>query len=67
VAPSRYLYLNGRIVPYGEALIHVQSGAVKYGTSVFEGLRAYWRLAPAPRRETSLSPLAHARVRPVVR
>jgi branched-chain amino acid aminotransferase len=42
VAPSRYLYLNGRIVPYGEALIHVQSGAVKYGTSVFEGLRAYW-------------------------
>jgi branched-chain amino acid aminotransferase len=42
VAPSRYLYLNGRVVPYGEALIHVQSGAVKYGTSVFEGLRAYW-------------------------
>ena len=42
MAPSRYLYLNGRIVPYGEALIHVQSGAVKYGTSVFEGLRAYW-------------------------
>jgi branched-chain amino acid aminotransferase len=42
VRPSRYLYLNGRIVPYGEALIHVQSAAVKYGTSVFEGLRAYW-------------------------
>ena len=40
--PSRYLYLNGKIVPYGEALIHVQSAAVKYGTAVFEGLRAYW-------------------------
>jgi branched-chain amino acid aminotransferase len=45
VTPSRYLYLNGKIVPYGEALIHVQSGAVKYGTSVFEGLRAYWSAA----------------------
>ena len=42
MTPSRYLYLNGKIVPYGEALIHVQSAAVKYGTSVFEGLRAYW-------------------------
>jgi branched-chain amino acid aminotransferase len=38
----RYLYLNGKIVPYDEARIHVQSAAVKYGTSVFEGLRAYW-------------------------
>jgi len=51
VAPSRYLYLNGKIVPYGEALIHVQSAAVKYGTSVFEGLRAYWS---APRQELYL-------------
>ncbi len=40
--PSRYLYLNGRLVPYEDARIHVQSNAVKYGTSVFEGLRAYW-------------------------
>ena len=42
MAASRYLYLNGRLVPYDEARIHVQSGAVKYGGSVFEGLRAYW-------------------------
>jgi branched-chain amino acid aminotransferase len=48
VTPSRYLYLNGRIVPYAEALIPVQSNAVKFGTSVFEGLRAYWS---APRGE----------------
>lgn len=39
---ERYLYLNGRLLPYSEATIHVQSNAVKYGTSVFEGLRAYW-------------------------
>jgi len=38
----RYLYLNGRILPYDEARIHVQSAAVKFGASVFEGLRAYW-------------------------
>lgn len=45
MTPTRTLYLNGRLVPYGEALIHVQSAAVKYGTSVFEGLRAYWNAA----------------------
>ena len=38
---ERYLYMNGRLVPYSEATIHVQSNAVKYGTSVFEGVRAY--------------------------
>ncbi len=42
VSPSRSLYLNGKLVPYEEAKIHVQSGAVKYGATVFEGLRAYW-------------------------
>ncbi|MGH2403308.1 MAG: branched-chain-amino-acid transaminase [bacterium] len=42
MSASRYMYLNGKIVPYGDALIHVQSAAVKYGASVFEGLRAYW-------------------------
>ncbi len=42
MSTRRYLYLNGRLVPDGEALVHVQSAAVKYGASVFEGLRAYW-------------------------
>jgi branched-chain amino acid aminotransferase len=32
-------------VPYADARIHVQSTAVKYGGSVFEGLRAYWNPA----------------------
>ena len=45
MAHSRYLYLNGKLLPYDEARIHVQSGAVKYGASVFEGLRAYWNPA----------------------
>jgi branched-chain amino acid aminotransferase len=45
VATSRHLYLNGELVPYEDARIHVQSGAVKFGGSVFEGLRAYWNPA----------------------
>ncbi|HWC01862.1 MAG TPA: branched-chain-amino-acid transaminase [Methylomirabilota bacterium] len=42
---GRYVYLNGELVPYADARIHVQSTAVKYGGSVFEGLRAYWNPA----------------------
>jgi branched-chain amino acid aminotransferase len=45
VTTNRYLYLNGQLVPYADARIHVQSAAVKYGGSVFEGLRAYWNPA----------------------
>lgn len=37
-----YLFLNGRMVPYGEAKVHALIPAMKYGASVFEGLRAYW-------------------------
>ncbi len=36
------MILNGALVPYEEAQVHVMSPAVKYGLSVFEGLRAYW-------------------------
>jgi len=32
---------NGNFVPYESAVVHVMSPAVKYGLSVFEGLRAY--------------------------
>lgn len=37
-----FIALNGKIIPYGQAMTHVMSPAVKYGLSVFEGLRAYW-------------------------
>ena len=39
---SRMMYLNGKMVQYENALIHVHAGALKYGASVFEGLRAHW-------------------------
>jgi branched-chain amino acid aminotransferase len=37
-----YLWLDGKVVPYAEAKIHVLTPAVTYGSTVFEGLRAYW-------------------------
>jgi len=39
---SPFINLNGQIVPYEDAVVHVMSPAVKYGLSVFEGLRTYW-------------------------
>lgn len=39
---AQFIWLNGRIVPWAEACVHVYSPAMKYGVGVFEGLRAYW-------------------------
>lgn len=36
-----YIWMNGEIIPWGEAKVHVFSHALHYGSSVFEGLRAY--------------------------
>ncbi len=36
-----YIWMNGEFVPWKEAKIHVLSHVVHYGTSVFEGIRAY--------------------------
>jgi len=38
----RKLLMGGKIVPYDEARIHIMSPAVRYGATVFEGIRAYW-------------------------
>ena len=35
------IWFNGRLVPYQEANVHVLSHALHYGSSVFEGIRAY--------------------------
>jgi len=40
--PAPYASLNGRIVPWPEATMHVFSPAAKYGLGIFEGVRAYW-------------------------
>ena len=38
----KFLLMNGDLVPYGDARVHIQTTAFKYGAVVFEGLRAYW-------------------------
>lgn len=39
---SEYAWLDGQIVPWDEARIHVRTEAIMRGSTVFEGLRAYW-------------------------
>jgi branched-chain amino acid aminotransferase len=38
----KYLFLNGGFVPYEGAQIHVLTPAVKYGATVYEGIRGYF-------------------------
>jgi branched-chain amino acid aminotransferase len=40
-AKSDYIWLNGEMVPWADAKVHVMSHALHYGTSVFEGVRCY--------------------------
>jgi branched-chain amino acid aminotransferase len=38
---SEFIWFNGKFVPWDEAKVHVLSHVLHYGTSVFEGIRAY--------------------------
>jgi len=38
---SKYIWHNGKLVPWAEATTHVLSHALHYGSSVFEGIRVY--------------------------
>lgn len=35
------IWYNGKLIPFGDAKVHVLSHAIHYGSSVFEGVRAY--------------------------
>ena len=39
--PSAVIWHKGRLVPWEEATVHVLSHALHYGSSIFEGIRAY--------------------------
>jgi branched-chain amino acid aminotransferase len=39
---KNYVFMNGEYVEYQNAKISVRTHAFLYGTSVFEGIRAYW-------------------------
>lgn len=38
---SDYIWMNGQLVPWQNATVHVMTHALHYGTSVFEGIRSY--------------------------
>lgn len=39
--PTEWIWRNGEFVRWADATVHVSSHALHYGTSVFEGIRAY--------------------------
>ncbi|WP_371187539.1 branched-chain amino acid transaminase [Thalassotalea maritima] len=38
---AEQIWFNGKLMPWGDAKVHVMSHALHYGSSVFEGIRAY--------------------------
>ena len=41
IATTKYIWFNGEIVEWDKAQVHVMTHALHYGSSVFEGIRAY--------------------------
>jgi len=41
IPATQFIWFNGKLVPWEKATVHVMSHALHYGSSVFEGLRAY--------------------------
>ncbi|MFQ5554828.1 MAG: branched-chain amino acid transaminase [Acidimicrobiia bacterium] len=39
--PTKHIWMDGELVPWDEANVHVLTHALHYGTGVFEGIRAY--------------------------
>lgn len=42
VIQAKWILIDGELVKYTDAKIHLRSPAVRYGASVFEGIRGYW-------------------------
>ena len=38
---SKFIWYNGKLVPWEKANTHVLSHGLHYGTGIFEGIRAY--------------------------
>ena len=39
---SKYVWFDGKFVTLDKANVPITTHAIHYGTSVFEGIRAYW-------------------------
>ncbi|MCJ7700554.1 MAG: branched chain amino acid aminotransferase, partial [Anaerolineales bacterium] len=38
---SKFIWMNGEMVPYDDARVHFLSPSLHYGIGVFEGIRCY--------------------------
>lgn len=43
ISPTDVIWLDGEFVPWDQATVHLSAHALHYGSSVFEGIRAYDR------------------------
>ena len=41
IEPTKSIWMNGELIPWDEAQIHVLTHTLHYGTGIFEGIRAY--------------------------
>ncbi|MDQ1438929.1 MAG: branched-chain amino acid aminotransferase [Acidimicrobiaceae bacterium] len=41
ITPTERIWMDGELVPWGEANVHILTHALHYGYGVFEGIRAY--------------------------
>jgi branched-chain amino acid aminotransferase len=41
IPKSEFIWMNGKLVPWDDAKIHICSHVIHYGSSVFEGMRVY--------------------------
>jgi branched-chain amino acid aminotransferase len=41
LTPTKYIWMNGKLVPWARAKIHVLTHTLHYGMGVFEGMRCY--------------------------
>ena len=40
-AGGKLIWMNGQVIPWEQATVHIMSHALHYGSSIFEGIRVY--------------------------
>src|SRR6478609_7525418 len=41
MTPTEKIWMNGELIPWADAQVHILTHTLHYGTGVFEGIRAY--------------------------
>jgi branched-chain amino acid aminotransferase len=44
-APPKHAWMNGKVIPWADCVVHGRSAGAFMGANVFEGVRAYWSAA----------------------